>query len=65
MIKVCPNCHKSCYLYREILPNGKSIISCLGIDCNFKSEEFNHHKENNIPKNTVIPTIQKIKDEWR
>ena len=53
----CEKCGNSVYLYKELLNNGKAIIVCNKIGCNWKSEPVEQHKD--------IKTINQIKKEWQ
>lgn len=39
---MCPNGHPVCFLYKELLEDGKAKICCL--KCNWESEPVNRHE---------------------
>ena len=53
----CEKCGNQTYLYKELLENGKAIICCNKIGCNWRSEPVDHHKD--------IQLLNEIKKDWQ
>lgn len=57
---ICPTCQQSWGLYRELLPDGKIIISCLNGKCNYKSKPM----ERRDAEDLGLKKISEIKRDW-
>ena len=53
----CEKCESQAYLYKELLENGKAIICCNKIGCDYRSEPVERHED--------IRILSEIKKDWQ